>query len=187
MYILTVETEDKQKLDRIVAFVKGLKGCNFSIEEVTESEEVGEPPIVSESLPFIVSKATSHVEVIAAQVVPRHLRDDTPYEIYTFLRGKEVYFGITSKGAENRMQEHLNAAKKTQDEFLLWLVEGMKDGSLERGIVATCVGLSEAGELERGYIKSAEKAGIRVLNKSYRLKEIETIPITNLQLPPPVE
>jgi hypothetical protein len=69
----------------------------------------------------------------------------------------------------------------------LWLVEGMKDGSLERGIVATCVGLSEAGKLERWYIKSAERAGIRVLNKAYILKEIETIRVTNLKLPPPVE
>src|SRR6266496_374690 len=173
MYILTVETEDKKKLDRIVEFIKSLKGCNFSIEEVTENEEIDVSPIVSE--PLTINKFTSHVEVVAAQVVPRHLRDDTPFEIYAFVRGKEVYVGKTSIGAENRMQEHINAAKKTQDEFLLWIVEGMKDGSLERGIVATCVGLSEAGKLERGYIKSAEKAGIRVLNKTHKLKEIETI------------
>ena len=63
------------------------------------------------------------VEVVAAQVVPRHLRDDTPYEIYAFIRGKEVYIGATSIGAENRMQQYINTAKKTQDEFLLWLVE----------------------------------------------------------------
>ena len=185
MFILTVETEDKKKLDRIVEFVKSLRGCNFSIEEVTETEEIGESPTVGE--PLIVSKMSSHVEVIAAQVVPRHLRDDTPYEIYAFVRGKEVYVGKTSIGADKRMQQHIDAAKKTQDEFLLWLVEGMKDGSLERGVVATCNGLSEAGRLEKGYTKSAEKAGFRVLNKTNKLKEIETIQVTNLKLPPPVE
>lgn len=63
----------------------------------------------------------------------------------------------------------------------------MNDGSLERAIVATCVGDGEAYRLEKGYIKSAEKAGFRLLNKSHRLKELETIPVTNLLLPPPVE
>ncbi len=185
MYILTVETEDKKKLDKIVEFVKSLRGCNFSVEEVTETEEMDESPTVGD--PLIVSKMSSHVEVIAAQVVPRHLRDDTPYEIYAFVRGKEVYVGKTSIGADKRMQQHIDAAKKTQDELLLWLVAGMKDGSLERGVVATCAGLTEAGRLEKGYIKSAEKAGFRVLNKTHKLKDIETIRVTNLTLPPPVQ
>lgn len=123
MFILTVETEDKKKLHKIVAFVNSLKGCNFSIEEVTEVEEIDESPIVNRN--------ASYVELVAAQVVPRHLRDDTPYEIYAFIRGKELYVGATSIGADTRMQQHINAAKKTQDEFLLWLVEGMNDGSLE--------------------------------------------------------
>lgn len=175
MFILTVETEDKTKLDKIVEFVKSLKGCNFSIEEITEAEEVEEVSIINTS--------ASHVEVIAAQVVPKHLRDDTPYEIYAFIRGKELYIGATSIGADKRMQQHINAAKKTQDEFLLWLVEGMRDGSLERAIVTTCVGYREARRFEAGYIKSAEKAGFRLLNKSQKLKELDTVRVSNLKLP----
>ncbi len=144
MFVITVETDDKVKANQIVKFAKSLK-CDVSLEEVVETEDVN-------------STEPSHFEIVSASIasaIPRHLRDDTPYDIYAMVRRYSDgsielgYMGRSSISAEKRLVQHAREALRHY-EFSQWIMDGVKDGTLDWGVVDTILGntASKARETE---------------------------------------
>lgn len=86
--------------------------------------------------------------------VPRSVQEGTFYEIYGILRSGVVgYVGITSVGTAQRVNQHLKKAEMSQDEFVLWLAEGLEKKDIQAGVIKTCIGKSEAMREEQKLIR----------------------------------
>ncbi len=147
MFVVTVETDDRVKANQIVKFAKSLK-CDVSLEEVVETEGVD-------------TTEPSHVEAVSASIasaIPRHLRDDTPYDIYAMVRKypdgtvELGYMGRSSIGAEKRLAQHAREVLR-HFEFSQWIMDGVKDGTLDWGVIDTIIGNTASKSRENELIR----------------------------------
>ncbi len=147
MFVITVETDDKVKANQIVKFAKSLK-CDVSLEEVVETEGAD-------------NTEPTHVEAVSASIasaIPRHLRDDTPYDIYAIVRkypdGSVAfgYMGRSSTSAEKRLVQHAREALRYY-EFSQWIMDGVKDGTLDWGVIDTVLGNTASRTRENELIR----------------------------------